>query len=75
MYVYAARNCTEDDYKFWSPYNPEEKKMNCLLGRKEIYKRRIPYTHCYNGLNFDHPIKMQSCVCDKNDFMWLVFYL
>lgn len=64
-----AYNCTEEDYKLWSPYNPDEPKMNCLLGRKEVYKKRVPRTKCYNGLNFDEPVKIQLCSCTLEDFM------
>lgn len=74
-FLFAAYNCTEEDYKLWSPYNPDEPKMNCLLGRKEVYKKRVPRTKCYSGLNFDEPVKIQLCPCTSEDFMWYVFVI
>ena len=45
------RNCTEADYKEWSPSAPGvgNRKHRCVLGKKEVYKRRAPSTDCYNG--------------------------
>lgn len=68
--LFSARNCTENDYKPWSPYHPGDKKMTCVLGRKDVFKRRIPLANCFNGLNFDSPILKENCECDKSDYMW-----
>ena len=63
------RNCTEDDYKRWSPNdNSHGKHRNCLLGRKLIYERRMVNTNCYNGREFDRLITVENCLCDKSDF-------
>ena len=46
------RNCTDTDYKDWSPVAPgegENTKTRCILGKKEVYKRRAPSANCYNG--------------------------
>ncbi|XP_065222382.1 sortilin-related receptor-like [Planococcus citri] len=63
-----ASNCTKDDYKDWNPTHPEDKKMNCLLGKKTIYSRRIPTTNCYNGKNYHRAIKTEICPCDRSDY-------
>ncbi|XP_046665505.1 sortilin-related receptor-like isoform X3 [Homalodisca vitripennis] len=62
-------NCTPDDYKFWSPSSGDEGvKMTCILGVKETYERRVPHSNCYNGKDYDRPIKMEVCPCDAEDF-------
>ncbi|CAB3366798.1 Hypothetical predicted protein [Cloeon dipterum] len=61
-------DCTPDDYKFWSPSSDDGPHMPCILGRKETYQRRLPHSQCYNGKNFDGPIKMETCECDYEDF-------
>ncbi|KAL0266712.1 UNVERIFIED_CONTAM: hypothetical protein PYX00_009183 [Menopon gallinae] len=60
--------CTPDDYKFWSPGSRTGHKMSCILGRKEVYQRRIPHSNCYNGRDYERPIKIEVCECDAEDF-------
>lgn len=64
------RNCTDDDYKFWSPSSDggEGSVMPCVLGREETYQRRIPHARCYNGRDYDQPVKIEICDCDVEDF-------
>lgn len=62
-------NCTIDDYKFWSPSSTlVGSKVPCILGITETYQRRIPHANCYNGLNYDRPVKKKVCECDRQDF-------
>uniref|UniRef100_A0A1B6DW73 Sortilin-related receptor n=1 Tax=Clastoptera arizonana TaxID=38151 RepID=A0A1B6DW73_9HEMI len=61
-------NCTSDDYKMWSPGSEKGPKMACVMGKKETYQRRVPHSNCYNGENYDRPIKLESCYCDAEDF-------
>ncbi|XP_016840986.1 sortilin-related receptor, L(DLR class) A repeats-containing-like isoform X2 [Nasonia vitripennis] len=63
-----ARNCTDDDFKFWSPAAPKEISSTCVLGRKETYKRRSARANCYTGQNFDRPVKTEICPCDAVDY-------
>eukprot|EP00095_Tigriopus_kingsejongensis_P005304 maker-scaffold337_size202799-snap-gene-0.21 protein:Tk05304 transcript:maker-scaffold337_size202799-snap-gene-0.21-mRNA-1 annotation:"sortilin-related receptor" len=63
-------NCTEDDYKRWSPAdNSLGKHRNCILGRKEVYERRMINSNCYNGLDYERRVTMENCGCDRSDFM------
>ncbi|XP_058808716.1 sortilin-related receptor-like [Phymastichus coffea] len=62
------RNCTDDDFKFWSPSTPSDISSTCVLGRKEIYKRRSARANCYTGVNFDRPVKVEICPCDTGDY-------
>jgi sortilin-related receptor len=67
---FPERDCTDDDYKFWSPGSSDGPHMPCILGRKETYQRRIPHSMCYNGKDFDAPVKKETCECDDEDFEW-----
>ncbi|XP_071441297.1 sortilin-related receptor-like isoform X2 [Hetaerina americana] len=60
--------CTKDDYKYWSPSSEDGPRMPCLLGKKEVFLRRISHSNCYNGRDFDRPIKIENCECDAEDF-------
>ncbi|CAL4091361.1 unnamed protein product, partial [Meganyctiphanes norvegica] len=59
--------CKKDDYKTWSPHDVLNGRK-CLLGRKEVYERRIPHTNCYNGLDYDRPISAKNCPCTREDY-------
>ncbi|XP_035222728.1 sortilin-related receptor-like, partial [Stegodyphus dumicola] len=58
-------DCRPEDYKLWSPHAPNR---TCLLGREEIYERRISHTSCYNGQNYERPIKTENCPCEREDY-------
>ncbi|XP_040564909.1 sortilin-related receptor [Lepeophtheirus salmonis] len=63
------KNCTTDDYKLWSPAdNSYGKHKNCLLGRKQIFERRMVHSNCYNGLDYVRTIKVENCDCERSDF-------
>lgn len=62
------RDCTEDDFKFWSPSSTEQPTMACVLGRKETYQRRAARANCYTGTNYDRPVKLDICQCDAKDY-------
>lgn len=62
--------CTADDYKPWSPSdNTHGKHRSCLLGRKEIYERRMVKRNCYNGHEYERPINVINCECERSDYM------
>ncbi len=60
-------DCTEDDYKTWWP-GEEFPGTHCLLGSKMVFERRIAHAVCYNGQNYDRPVSVQSCTCEREDF-------
>ncbi|XP_025152986.1 sortilin-related receptor isoform X2 [Harpegnathos saltator] len=62
------RDCTEDDYKFWSPSSDEQPVMSCVLGQKETYQRRALRANCYTGLNYTRAMRPEICPCDANDY-------
>ncbi|CAH0400220.1 unnamed protein product [Chilo suppressalis] len=62
-----ARNCSSEDYKFWSP-SALNSSVSCVLGVRETYQRRFAHTNCYNGIDYDRPIKKEICECSRRDF-------
>ncbi|TRY76952.1 hypothetical protein TCAL_09210 [Tigriopus californicus] len=62
--------CTQDDYKRWSPAdNSVGKHRNCILGRKEVYERRMINSNCYNGLDYERRVTVETCGCDQSDYL------
>ncbi|XP_042228900.1 sortilin-related receptor-like isoform X2 [Homarus americanus] len=59
--------CSKDDYKTWSPSDGRSGRM-CLLGRKQVFERRVPHSNCLNQVNYDRPISVENCPCDREDF-------
>lgn len=59
--------CSPDDYKLWSPSDGRSGRL-CLLGRKQEYERRISHSNCYSGVNYDRPVSVKNCPCDRDDF-------
>ncbi|XP_026332516.1 sortilin-related receptor isoform X2 [Hyposmocoma kahamanoa] len=62
-----ARNCTQEDYKFWSP-SPPNSTVSCVLGQRDTFQRRLAHTNCYNGITYERPVKKQVCECSRRDF-------
>lgn len=62
-----ARNCTSDDYKYWSP-SPPNSSVSCVLGTRNTFQRRLAHTNCYNGIDYDRPFKKETCECSRRDF-------
>ena len=63
------RTCGDGDYKDWSPVAPGEGKASrCVLGRREVYRRRSPKANCYNGLEFSHRTRVEACPCSHYDY-------
>lgn len=62
-----ARNCTPDDYKFWSPASSNS-SVSCVLGARDTFQRRLAHTNCYNGIDYDRPVKKEVCECSRRDF-------
>lgn len=62
-----AKNCTTEDYKYWSP-SPPNSTISCVMGTKDTFQRRTPYSNCYNGISYDRPVKKEICPCSRRDF-------
>ncbi len=78
-----ARDCNPDDYKEWSPTDGSVgdkswnvltdgsigKHRNCLLGRKQVFQRRMVNANCYNGHDdYSTLVKVENCGCDRSDY-------
>ncbi|XP_047534155.1 sortilin-related receptor-like isoform X1 [Vanessa atalanta] len=61
------RNCTEDDYKFWSLTSPNS-TVSCVLGTRDTFQRRLAHTNCYNGVGYERPVKKEVCECSRRDY-------
>ena len=65
-----SRECDADDYKRWSPADGSRgKHRNCVLGRKEVYERRVARADCYNGREYDRRVAVENCGCDRSDYL------
>uniref|UniRef100_A0A8D9B9P9 Sortilin-related receptor n=1 Tax=Cacopsylla melanoneura TaxID=428564 RepID=A0A8D9B9P9_9HEMI len=58
------KNCTREDYKFWSPSG----KTGCHSGKRETYERRLLGANCMNGREYERPVSTQACQCGLEDF-------
>ena len=66
----SGKNCTDSDYKLWTPRGRGSGR-GCLLGRRETYRRRLPHQRCYGGP--DRPpalVAVQNCACLWDDYEW-----
>lgn len=65
------RECdSASDYKLWSPSDGSiGKHRNCILGRKEVYERRIVKAECYNGRDYERRVNVLNCGCDRSDYI------
>ncbi|CAH2090468.1 unnamed protein product [Euphydryas editha] len=61
------RNCTKDDYKFWSVTAPNS-SVSCVLGERDTFQRRLAHTNCYNGVGYNRPVKKEICECSRRDY-------
>ncbi|KAG4075464.1 hypothetical protein HA402_015117 [Bradysia odoriphaga] len=62
-------NCTEDDYKFWSPGSKtRDSLVPCQLGLLETYQRRAAHSKCYNGKDYQRQMRTEVCSCNSWDF-------
>ena len=63
--VFKGQCSLPDDYKEWSPH---EMDSGCLLGRREVFQRRIANHKCYNGQQYSRPVATLNCPCRHTDF-------
>ena len=69
MYLFAGNvQCTARNYKNWSP--ADNAHVDCLMGRKVTYQRKIADALCYNGRSYQRPVSVQNCSCKIEDYEW-----
>ncbi|KAJ7679781.1 vacuolar protein sorting/targeting protein 10 [Mycena rosella] len=60
------RKCTKDDFESWYAKTPGSE---CIMGRKQRYKRRKPKTKCYVGDRLTEPVEYSDrCPCTDTDY-------
>lgn len=69
----AEKQCTDDDYKDWSP--ADSPVIDCLMGRKITVERRRANAFCFNGRDYERERTVQNCSCRADDYEWFVFIL
>ena len=71
LFCETEKKCEAIDYKPWSPWD-SKKGRDCLLGKKDVYERRIPSHNCYNGRSYERLVNTTKCICSRIDFEWYV---
>ena len=76
-YVYAIdfeglheRKCGDGDFELWHARLNEKKEPDCLMGRKQSYRRRKADANCFVGnKQFEEPQPIwEKCTCTEEDF-------
>jgi hypothetical protein len=56
-------------YQFDSKlFADEVKASKCVMGKREVYRRRAPLAECYNGLDYTRPQRAEPCPCTHYDY-------
>jgi hypothetical protein len=63
--VFKSQCVLPNDYKEWSPHDLDS---GCLLGRREVFQRRIANHKCFNGQQYIRPVATMNCGCRSSDF-------
>jgi len=58
------RQCTDSDYEWVSQIG----RIECLLGKKTMIKRRKPDSLCYNGEEHESVLDVSNCSCSLQDY-------
>lgn len=65
---------TGRDYQDWLAHSDTSggdlERNGCVLGAKEVYRRRKKQSVCRNGRAFAVIKKQHSCLCTREDFLW-----
>lgn len=63
------RKCDKDDFEDWVARLDEKGEPDCLMGHKQIFRRRKSDAECFikDEFTIDHP-KAEKCKCSAEDF-------
>jgi hypothetical protein len=64
--------CMPNQYEMWTP---TDDTGHCILGERVYYKRRKVGAVCFNGEEFEHITREESCECDFVDYEWYVHHI
>ena len=63
------RKCGDDDFEDWSARKDEDGNPTCLMGHKQIFRRRKKDADCFIGKDYDEALpKAEPCACVAADF-------
>lgn len=61
--------CGKGDFELWHARLDEKGDPNCLMGRKQSYRRRKADAKCFVDKEFIEPVpEFETCTCTKEDF-------
>ncbi|XP_072546276.1 VPS10 domain-containing receptor SorCS3 isoform X2 [Salminus brasiliensis] len=60
-----SRECTDGEYQTWHLHNKGEV---CVMGQRQVYKKRRPGVQCAVGPDSPRVISAESCICTLYDF-------
>jgi photosystem II stability/assembly factor-like uncharacterized protein len=63
------RKCEKDDFETWHAREDEEGKPQCIMGRKQSYRRRKADADCFVDEEFKDPEPIwETCACQARDY-------
>lgn len=63
------RKCEDDDFEYWNARLDKDGKPDCLMGRKQRYRRRKADAICFVDEEFKDPVaEFEDCKCTNEDF-------
>ena len=70
LIIFVGRPCKTADYYQWIATDQRNDTEKCVLGKKQMFERRKAKSVCFNGMNYDRPIRVEPCECQREDFKW-----
>lgn len=63
------RDCEKNDFEEWDARIDEDGQPSCIMGHKQMYRRRKPDADCFINKEFKDPLPLfESCKCTEKDF-------
>eukprot|EP01114_Cavostelium_apophysatum_P019158 TRINITY_DN6092_c0_g1_i3.p2 TRINITY_DN6092_c0_g1~~TRINITY_DN6092_c0_g1_i3.p2 ORF type:complete len:368 (-),score=65.08 TRINITY_DN6092_c0_g1_i3:53-1156(-) len=62
------RQCTQDDYELWSPFDNKEDSEHCIMGQSVAYYRRLQLAECFNANATETESILKTCPCTRLDY-------
>ena len=61
--------CNDDDFEDWYARVDDKGKATCVMGHKQLYRRRKWDADCFVDEEFKDPVpRFEKCACAKEDF-------
>ena len=63
------RKCGDGDFENWYARVDESGRPTCVMGQKQMYRRRKADSHCFIGKEFKDPVpRFEPCKCTDADY-------